>query len=232
MASLNKLAPLGALLVVCFASLGGTWVMGQGKGSHASFPANGILDDFNRANEDPLANGNWTKIGVSNHDPLELVSNAARRNTGGLIKSGSYFSGRTFTANQEVYLTISTKPGNGWWMDLFLRIQDGTINNLDCYAISINISSGTDTIQVTRKDDDANTSVGAAFSQEITNGDGVGASITGSTITVYYRSTALGAWTALGTRTDATYSGTSSIDFAGSENGGTWIADDFGGGSL
>jgi hypothetical protein len=230
------MAPLSKRLFVCATSVGlvllttaGTWVMGPGKGTHGGgFPTNGLLDNFNRADESPLGNGNWTELLSSAHDSARIVSNAVVR-VGTVQKAGMYWSASQFTANQEVYFTISTKTDQ--WMDLLLRLTNPAGSPFNGYAISIEVSAGTDVIAVNRKDDDANTLLGSTFSQEITNGDGVGASIVGSTITVYYRSGA-GAWTALGTRTDSTYSGAGHIGFAGNQNGTSWTMDDFGGGSL
>jgi hypothetical protein len=205
----------------------------KGSPNLGPFPTNGILDNFARADEDPLGNGNWSTLGAGSWAPWQLISNQMVDGSGGSLSDGSYWSASIFAANQEAYVTIATIPNNSFeWIELCVRIQDATINNRDCYNVSLSyLVSGTDQITVNRVDDNVSTQLGATINQDISAGDGIGVSIIGSTITVYYRSGFWGTWSSLGTRTDSTYTGGGSIGLTGMVNN-TYKLQRFGGGSL
>jgi hypothetical protein len=83
---------------------------------------------------------------------------------------------------------------------------------------------------VYRVDDNSNTLLGSSFSQAFTDGDSIGITHVGSTITIYFKSGA-GSWTSLGTRTDGTYTGAGRIAIGGFDSTSLTF-DDFGGGAL
>src|SRR6266496_50884 len=81
------------------------------------FPLNGILDTFNRVDENPLANGNWTSLIQSTQAPLKIVSNVARNATVAALAGQSYWSATQFGANQEAFCdigTVSTSQAGVW----------------------------------------------------------------------------------------------------------------------
>jgi hypothetical protein len=60
----------------------------------ASFPRTGILDNFNRADENPLGNGTWSCPFRSSEYSLRITGNVVLRN--GASARGCYWSGATF----------------------------------------------------------------------------------------------------------------------------------------
>lgn len=169
-----------------------------------AFPTTSTLDAFDRANEDPLANGTWGGISYNNGDKFKISSNTCVPETSTLYNT-QYWN-TSFNADQEAFITINTKgsvDGDAIWFDM--RIQNVGTTSMSGYEIAFSNSlAGTDTITVYRIDNMGFTALGAAISQEITVGDSVGVSIIGSLITVWYKAGA-GSWINIGMRTDSTY---------------------------
>src|SRR2546426_2494783 len=70
-----------------------------------AFPTTTILDNFNRANENPLSDGGkWTNPLISGEGARVLTSNAVPING----TNSGYWSDSTLGAHQEGFLTVLT----------------------------------------------------------------------------------------------------------------------------
>lgn len=199
-----------------------------------AFPVTSVLDAFSGGAA--VLSSPWTgRIRGTGTESGQLQTTGAGQcqvnSNGTLYSSSAYRSDQTYGPDCEVYFTVATKPGAGNPVELWARITNPASATVSGYRIDITDVSGAgnDTWQLVRVDNNVNTNVGAAITQEVTAGDGVGMSIVGSTITFWYKAGA-GAWTSLGTRTDTTYSA------AGNIGVGLWFStvriDDFGGGTI
>ena len=162
-----------------------------------AFGATSIIDNFNRANENPMTG--WANMTTSG---LQVVSNACTTSGAGL--NSSYWNTIFTGADCEAYVTIASDPASNRSMYVYVRLTDIGSGTTDGYAIKFNKLSGTDTLQLIRVDNGSETVLGANFTQELTAGNKFGIEIVGSTLTAYV-DTGSG-WTSLGTRTDSTYS--------------------------
>ncbi len=191
-----------------------------------AFPSTSVLDSFNRSNEGPPPSSSWGSPAVDGKTGLRVVSNTVGPPSGA-SQSNAYWN-TAFGADQEAYATISTMPGNDNWIAFILRLSNPDSGSEAFYVISFEQRSGTDVVGVYLIDGDV-TPLGAEISQALAVGDGIGASIIGSTITVYHKPAA-GSWGSIGTRSDSTLSGGGYIGLEIS--GATGRADDFGGGTV
>lgn len=181
-----------------------------------AFPSTPILDSF----AGTLAG--WTN---------PAYGNAAFTITAGqLAATTSGFSSAvwatTFGPDMEVYLDIPVANSSVATCNLQLRVQD-TTSNLTGYVIFTHNLTGV--LTCSRYVAGTPTAVTMTGTLTYTSGDSIGASIVGSTITVY-KKPAGGVWTAVATGSDSGITGTGFIglDFEGTE----WRGDNFGGGDL
>ncbi len=170
-----------------------------------AFPASSIYDTAVRADEAPLATASggsaWatiSDIGSAGLTALQILTNKIA----GQSAASNQYLNVTDAANCEHYGTIDTVGGAATVVDLLARLKDvASVFTIDCYSVKITFPS---TVTLNRVDNLV-TTVLATFTQTVSNGDSLGIEIVGSTLTAYYRAGA-GAWTSLGTATDATYS--------------------------
>ncbi|MDP3704086.1 MAG: hypothetical protein U1C74_25920 [Phenylobacterium sp.] len=195
-----------------------------------AFPTTGLLDNFNRATEDPLGNGTWSGPIRATNGQMKVGSggsaNAITRSAG--TPGQSYWSVATFGPDSEVYATISTVPGNGDYVYLYARIVNPNTAGLDGYAMVMIKQAGDDIWQIRRIDDSAETVLGANATQELASGESMGFEIIGSTLTAYRKSA--GVWSSVLSRTDATYSAAGYIGIGSATT--VAIEDDFSGGTV
>jgi hypothetical protein len=127
----------------------------------------------------------------------------------------------------EVYADVPTVTANNDFIYVMLRITqpNGGGNG---YRVRVDKQSGTDVISIQRVDNATSTTLGATFSQEVSNGDAIGLRAVGTTLTAYYKP-ASGSWVALGSRTDSTYTTAGYIGLG--VYGSTGRLDNFGGGT-
>jgi len=189
------------------------------------FPSSGILDNFNRANEAPLANGNWTCPAQTGAGTLSLTSNQVNSTFG---SADCYWSASTFGPDSEAFVTISTI--DNVCSALFLRANNLNSTSLNGYWYEYCGVSGAsnDTFTIYRIDNGSCTNI-AAGTQEVASGDSIGAGAIGSSLKMYYKAAA-GSWTSVVNVSDATYSGSGRIGLH-TENT-TFRLDDFGGGTV
>lgn len=205
--------------------------------SFAAFPITSILDSFNRANEGPPPSASWGGRLYSSGFQFKVSSNALILENGSANgDSKTDYWGASFSADQEAYITVSTKSTNvsqyPIWFDM--RMQTPGTSGLDGYEVAFFPVAGAanDTIQMYRIDNESFTTLGGLITQEVSAGDSVGVSVIGSTITVWYKASA-GSWTSLGTQTDATYGSAGYIGIGAADTTSpTWVLDNFGGGSI
>lgn len=82
-----------------------------------------LLDDFNRANEDPLSDGGrWIRYLTGEFSP-KIVSNQCVPTASGTFSS-VYWAPSAFNADQGIKMTIATLPGAGNYMRLYLRLKN------------------------------------------------------------------------------------------------------------
>ena len=184
-----------------------------------SFPVNGILDNFNRADTGPPPSANWTTSWRASSGGFLVSGNTVRGNAAG--DNSTYWNVQNFGPDVEVYGTIIGSPAS--YRGVAARLVSEGTAGVDGYEVVV----ADNTFYITRWDNDAQTTLGASIAQSISDGDSFGMSIVGSTITAYHKPAA-GSWTVIGTRTDSTYSAAGKIGLR-SEN---VFWDDFGGGSL
>ena len=198
-----------------------------------TFPTTGELDNFNRANENPLSNGGaWSATALRpspSNFTLKVVSNVAVSARGATGSAQSYLLA-TYGPDTEVHVTIATKPATTRVISLILRIVDPTLTTFDGYQITFTaIDAASDTLRYFRWDNNAATQLGSTVNQELSVGDKIGVDMISSTLAGYYKIGA-GDWTAIASTTDSTY--TLAGNIALEINDLVGAADDFGGGTV
>lgn len=188
-----------------------------------AFPTTGILDSFDRANEGPPPSANWTTGVRGTTSGLQVVSNACVQTVADFNTADAWWNVGTFGPDSEVYVTYTTVQ-SGPDARLYLRLQQpGSSSTVDGY-----LCLATDTsLSTYRLDNGAFTQLGATETITLASGDSLGIEGVGSTITPYQKTG--GVWSAITTRTDATY-GAGYIGMALSGTG--WVVDGFGGGAV
>lgn len=201
-----------------------------------AFPTTPVLDNFNRANEDPLSGGgNWSGPILLNMNKMKVVSNATQQSTVIGSQSGSSFwNAATFGPGVEVYVTIPTMWINNS-SDVWLWLNGNAENSsgVDGYILYISQSGGAFTWILNRKDNGVDTQLGGNIgTQAIANGDAIGLEdLNGGTLQAYYKPSG-GSWGTTGTtRSDNTYT-SGHIGYSKGFVDSTSILDDFGGGTI
>jgi hypothetical protein len=193
-----------------------------------AFPTTPVLDNFTGTNGDdlPVYSANWQATPTGGA-PLEIQSNAATGTSAGGNNTNSWAT--SFGPDCEVYVTISTVAAAGNVILLFARgVQTGSLATVDGYVLRYAPAAGTDTLTIQSVTNGTQTSIGAAFSQEISAGDSIGLECVGTTLTCYYKPSG-GAWGSLFSRTDSTYTAAGQIALFSTSTGVRFDA--FGGGN-
>jgi hypothetical protein len=135
---------LFAFLCLAFA----VGVLAPGYSARAAFPTTGILDNFNRADENPLSNGGkWTCPMRAADNNLRVLSNQV----GDAANADCYWSDAIFGPDSEAYLTITTKPSDGNCIAVVARIS-GAGSTISGYWGEFCSAAGTDTWDLYRFD--------------------------------------------------------------------------------
>lgn len=173
--------------------------------SVTAFPAAPLVDDFNRANENPAAG--WT--GVTGVDPMRVVSN--RLTGGGSTWSGSFYNRRVARIPFEMQVTLISGFSGGGVQELnYLTddagavwpIRDGFRRGYRVY-FSLPTSSQ---IEVHRTDGAGGDAVVATWAWTTSNDDRYGIRVDPlGRHTHYGWDDALPGWTTLGSFVDQTY---------------------------
>lgn len=198
----------------------------------SSFPLTTTFsDDFNRANEDPVA-GIWTDS-LYGDDGCEVLNNVLVRS--GTTNPGCYVT-QTVSGYQEifVYFPDETNVADNTNYFMWLCAQDVGTAGLDGYGIRVRAQtlSQTDIIQVMRKDNGVNTQLGTNIFLTHRSGDGLGISYdpVTSNIEVFWDDDG-GGWVSQRVETDTSLS-CDNTHLALEMNDATHQMDDFGGGDL
>lgn len=189
-------------------------------------PAAAVTDNFNRANENPVA-GIWAGAAklVSGHGALEVSSNELKGFTSG---DNSAYVSTPVGPDCEAFITVATKPADTGYFRIFLRAADvnGT-GALDGYSLEVYPAVGTDEWYLTRWDNGASTDI-ASQTAEIASGDAVWFELIGSALKGYQWDGA--SWTQRISATDGTYTGAGYAGFYC--RGGTGRFDSWGHGTI
>lgn len=192
-------------------------------GAPPTFPINGILDNFNRANGGPPLSASWTDSIVTTDGGMQVVSSTAVGNTGGFTINSSWWNVSTFGPDCEAYVTTSGTPNLGGVM---IRLQAPGTAGVDGYYGQFWV--GGSQILIKRIDNGAETVLLTVNSITVGAGDAIGLSAIGSSIELWWNDSG-GGWVSKGSVTDATYGSSGNIGIVSSDNVGG--VDDFGGGT-
>lgn len=189
-----------------------------------TFPLTPILDSFTRADSTGISNSSWINLVGS----FNISSNAAVPVLAAGNNNKYYWGTSTFTADEEVYTTMSNKGSNSDSLYIFVRYNSVTDNG---YVLEVLPASSH--INLLKLTAGAETQLGATVTQSMSSGDSFGLSVAGSTLTIYYKASG-GSWASKGTRTDTTYTAGGNLAIASFSGGGTPDIKftNFGGGSL
>lgn len=190
----------------------------------AVFPRTGILDTFDRADENPIA-GNWTNDALAEaaDNQLKIVSNTLMAVTA-LTSCEAYWNASTYKGYIEAYFTVVTKPGNTQRIELGF-IQNAGLTSYQGYQCLFIDNAGTDTFTIQRIDQTATATVLSSINLEYNVGDRLGISITpAGKITMWLNDTPVA------TAVDARYSGDFYL-FVGIRDT-VGAVDNFGGGTI
>ena len=182
----------------------------------AAFPTTGILDAFDRANENPIT-GSWVSDGGAD---FQVISQQLAPT---VYDSYMYWTSGNF-ADQEFYFTVIVKGNHDDGVHIYFR-NNGTPNFYG-YKFSVNYYSNTLVLSMY----DGTEHGIASYNQTVSNNDSVGYSAIGSTLTVYYKASG-GSWVELGHITDTSYtSGQTELEIYEHDNINQRL-DNFGGGT-
>ena len=197
-----------------------------------SFPVSAVIDNFNRGNGGVGAN--WGAIFAAGGSNLWITGNQLSDLTP--PTNGQWTT--DFGPDCETYITQTSTlfptdvgnelPPDAFWM--FARLANMGAGTTDGYAIQIN---GDNQAFFFRYDNSSVTLLGATVDVSSYQGIGTkwGMSVVGDVISLYAKLPA-GSWSAITTRTDATYTaaGRSGLVLSTSQN--TVTLDDFGAGTI
>jgi hypothetical protein len=185
------------------------------------FPASGILDDFNRANEGPPPSANWTGfVGLSQGDNLEVISNQLGTTT---TDASAWWNVSTFGPDCEVYCTLPVVSGANVY--LYARGANPGTGTLDAYLVFWSSGGNVFTYRI---DNDILTQLGTQVALSLAANDKLGLEVVGDDLTIY--ADTAGSWTSRDAHVDATYSAAGFIAI-GTNNTASRF-DDFGGGTV
>lgn len=170
-------------------------------GASPAFVGPALLDDFNRADENPLSGGgNWAEVSASSGN-LRIISNEVACSVS--TTSDAYWTPAVFGADCEAYCTIVTKPStNGDGVEIIARAGDVGASTWDGYTFYMATQAGTDTWELRRFIAGSVTAL-TSGTREITNGEKIGIRCIGSRIEGWVYSA--GAWTRITYTTDTTF---------------------------
>lgn len=182
-----------------------------------------LLDDFNRADANPL-NGSWTNKVLSANGNLKIVGNQLTGSVVGVCSA--WYTGFTPAADCEAYITFTTQV-SGDVMGVYARLKDlgGTV--ADGYFLQLAPGSP-DTTTLFRLDNGSATSLTSTTSVNWVNGDKGGIQCLGSEISAWRHDGV--SWTQVLTANDQTYPAAGPFGVRG--NDVSQRMDDFFGGSI
>lgn len=188
------------------------------------FPINGVLDNFNRANEGPPPSTNWTDSIISGDGGIQVASNTGFGNTSPGVNS-AFWNVSTFGPDCEAYVTFAVDVVPLDFGGVMARVQGAGTATSDGYYAQF-YETGQQ-LFIKRIDNGVETVIHTVNSFNPASGDSIGLSAIGTSIELWYKVGA-GAWTSKGSVTDATYGSAGHIGMViGDQN----RLEDFGGGA-
>lgn len=153
-----------------------------------AFPTTGILDNFNRADENPLdGGGNWGDR-LTNND-LQILSNRAA-GTGANVLNSRYWAASQFGPDCEVYYSVPVINVSPDYLRLWIRIQNPGAANETGYMMQwLNDANGCKIFKETARESYSQLAVNAAA--RFAANDQIGMEAIGTTITVYQNGTSV-----------------------------------------
>jgi hypothetical protein len=180
------------LILVCLVHASFAW----------GFPDTPILDDFNRANEDPIA-GIWSN-GVLGAGNCRVLGNELEM---GADDKSCYVTAPQ-AANQEAYITLTGATGqnDNTNVRLFVCLQDGIgTGTVDGYLVRFQKkTTAADKISIRRIDNGVTTILGVDGNLELDDGHKLGVEIFADGKIELWADAGAG-WVLQMTRTDTTY---------------------------
>lgn len=207
----------------------------------AAFPTTPVLDDFNRADENPLSTaGSWgASILSGTHGTFKLVSNAIQDDSAadGSSSGQAYRDDQNYGPGVEAYVTILNPWANNasdFWFFVHGRSEGSSA--VDGYMAVAYYTSGTWYYTVQRLDNEVATELtpSAEAGPTLANGDKLGIEATAAGVFTWYYKPAAGAWgqaSGVSTRSDSTYT-SGHIGVSKGFHDTTSTLDDFGGGNI
>lgn len=194
-----------------------------------AFPSTSILDTFTGSDENPITS-NWTSPADTGYGDLQRASNQLAKVTPNF--DSAYYDVTTFGPDCEAYITMVTKPPTNDHIRVMARMNNVNTGLLDCFMVVVTMGAGVDDWAIQFYQGGTPGTLGAAFQQEVSDGDGIGISCFKDDITAWYRAgTAGNLWVPLATRTNTTFpnGGYLGIELYGTASG---AFGDFGGGTM
>lgn len=193
-----------------------------------AFPTTGLIDNFNRADEAPIASP-WINSIYSGDAQMNLTTNALQRSGSGW--GSAYYGGSTYGPDCENYITIAAVGGASDGLEIAVRVTNGDTSAPNGYFLHISGTNGT--WQFWKMTSGTQTSVGTSVDPAFTIGvgDQIGVEVVGNTLTAYHKPSG-GSWSSVFSRTDSTspHTGAGNLGFLVQSN--SWRLDDFSGGTI
>lgn len=155
------------------------------------FPTVGVIDDFNRANENPIA-APWTI--VTGTPDCQILANEFA------ISSGTYgqaFYSSISAADVDAFATIVVKSG-----DMLMMFRMGGTSDSTKFGYEIIVGATTIVLNTHPAGGGGVTLISSTTTAA--NGDRVGGRAIGTSLELWHKPSA-GSWTRLGTATDSTF---------------------------
>lgn len=204
------------------------------------FPTTIVLDDFNRANVNPIAGMtiggvstgmSWVN-GATGTGTCQVIDNTMRRGTG----TFDCYVGQQFGASQEVYVTLPNATNHGNLTNSRLRacLQSDVVGTTNANGYQLRIQkqdAAPDRLMIEILTTGSATTLGDFFEQEMVDGDKMGLEILeGGTLNAWVNIGGSG-WELKFTRNNTTYDCANTyIGAAPHANALQWF-DDYGGGT-
>jgi hypothetical protein len=190
-----------------------------------AFPTTGILDDFNRADENPLSfGGKWAaRAGTASDSQLQIISNVVAWGAAAGALGSRYWADSTFGPDCEVYATVTTLSGTAAdYVRMWLRLDTPGASAENGYMMQwSNDANGCRIFKENTRE--SYTQLAQAAAARFTTNDQIGFEAIGTALTVYKNGVSVL------TITDATHAGAGNIAL-GIRNNVTRL-DNFGGGT-
>lgn len=193
-----------------------------------AFPTTGVLDTFDRANGGLGSNWSDEPFNDSVGGSFAIFSNRIDIATG--VYCSAWYNAATYGPDTEVYIDVDVASNNFTWLTLWLRISSpsASASTGDGYGVEISWDGN---LAFYRMDNGVSTDLGDQAVSALSDGDGFGASMIGSTLQAYRRQS--GVWSTFGTPVvDSTYSAGGYLGISSYDAAGAAFYNNFGGGTV